>query len=261
LESIGDYELPDMSVKAYPTDTNTNTNTNTNGDGWEVSITARKRCTASRIVTELMLLANEAIATFGTEHSIPLPYRSQTVLRPSQEEIDDTPPGPCRSWLAIRSTTRTVVSGVAWPHEGLGLDAYVQATSPVRRYADLAVHYQIKAFLRGDDLPFNGEGDAAATGEEEGEEGKEDIVQLSRDGGSTARQVERAANDYWLREFLRRRAGEPVAVYVLGADRRARDTYKVLLPELGAMFDYTSTRPLEVGSQVELVPGQTGMLI
>ena len=53
-----------------------------------------------------------------------------------------------------------------YTHEGLGLEAYVQATSPIRRicidytytytiqatspirrYADLAVHYQLKAHL------------------------------------------------------------------------------------------------------------------
>lgn len=152
------------------------------------------------------------------------------------------------------------MSGEAWAHEGLGLDAYVQATSPVRRYGDLAVHYQVKAFLRGGagDLPFT-----AGGAEVDGGDGteKEDIVSLSREAGTVARQLERTANDYWLREFLRRRAGEPVKVFILGADRKKRDTYKVLLPDLGAIFDYTSTRPLEVGSQIELVPGLTGLLI
>lgn len=274
LESVGDYELPDMSVKAYPTPPGEeDTTNNTGGDGWEVAITARKRFTASRIVTELMLLANEAIATYGNIHSIPLPYRSQTTFPVSDETIDATPAGPCRSWLAIRSTTKTVVSANGdWAHEGLGLDAYVQATSPVRRYGDLSVHYQLKAFLRGDgghrDLPFTAGGVVEEeNGAGDGDNGtnamveKEDIVRLSQEAGSMARQLERSANDYWLKEFLRRRAGEPVSVFILGADRKLRDTYKVLLPDLGAIFDYTSTRPLEVGSQIELIPGQTGLLI
>jgi len=48
-----------------------------------------------------------------------------------------------------RSTTKTVVSANGGLiHEGLGLDVYVQATSSVRRFCDLAVHYQFKAFLR-----------------------------------------------------------------------------------------------------------------
>lgn len=33
-------------------------------------------------------------------------------------------------------------------HAGLGLDAYVQSTSPIRRYSDLVAHWQVKAKLR-----------------------------------------------------------------------------------------------------------------
>ena len=35
-------------------------------------------------------------------------------------------------------------------HAGLGLDNYVQATSPLRRYLDLVVHQQLRAHMRGD---------------------------------------------------------------------------------------------------------------
>jgi len=266
LESIGDYELPDMSVKASPTpsvedsdnttnDDGTNNKKGEGDDGWEVTIIARKRFAASRIVTELMLLANEAIATYGNTHAIPLPYRSQTTFPVSEETIEATPEGPCRSWLAIRSTTKTVVSANGGlMHEGLGLDAYVQATSPVRRFGDLAVHYQLKAFLRGDSLPFTGGGDDTSDDDESNND-KEDIVRLSQQAGTISRQLERSAQDYWLKEYLQRQSGEPVSVFILGADRRLRDTYKVLLPELGAIFDYKSSRPLEIGSQLELKCG------
>uniref|UniRef100_A0A7S0R207 RNB domain-containing protein n=1 Tax=Pyramimonas obovata TaxID=1411642 RepID=A0A7S0R207_9CHLO len=39
-------------------------------------------------------------------------------------------------------------------HSSLGLEAYVQVTSPIRRYADLLAHYQLKAYLHGRPLPF-----------------------------------------------------------------------------------------------------------
>ena len=38
------------------------------------------------------------------------------------------------------------------PHAGLGLPGYVQATSPMRRYLDLAIHQQLRAFLSGSPL-------------------------------------------------------------------------------------------------------------
>lgn len=40
-------------------------------------------------------------------------------------------------------------------HASIGLDAYAQVTSPIRRYPDLLAAFQIKAFLRGDSLPFS----------------------------------------------------------------------------------------------------------
>nr|MCX3324028.1 RNB domain-containing ribonuclease [Bacillus paranthracis] len=33
-------------------------------------------------------------------------------------------------------------------HAGMGLEAYVQVTSPLRRYLDLIVHYQLRNFLQ-----------------------------------------------------------------------------------------------------------------
>ena len=38
------------------------------------------------------------------------------------------------------------VAREAGPHSGLGIDAYVQVTSPLRRYNDCLVHRQLKAF-------------------------------------------------------------------------------------------------------------------
>jgi exoribonuclease-2 len=45
--------------------------------------------------------------------------------------------------LMKRSQHRLTAS----PHAGLGLDAYAQATSPLRRYLDLVVHQQLRAHL------------------------------------------------------------------------------------------------------------------
>ena len=239
LESIGPYELPDMEVKARPSADE--------ADGWAVGIVARERYAASRIVTELMLAANEAIAMCGEANGIPMPYRCQEMDGVSDEEIEATPEGPCRAWLAIRSTTKSQIAPTPRPHAGLGLDLYVQATSPVRRYADLALHHQLKAHLRGDELPFP-----------DGIEGEDKvkrasaILRLAQDGGEISRQLERPANDYWLREFLRRRGANPTEVLVLSSDRWKNDMYKLLLPELGAIITYASNRDLAVGSQIDM---------
>lgn len=244
LESIGPYELPDMLVKAWPSPDEQ--------DGWGVEIIARERYAASRIVTELMLAANEAIALYGEANDVPMPFRCQEMEEVSDLELSSTPEGPCRSWLAIRSTTRSQILSTPRPHDGLGLDLYVQATSPVRRYADLALHHQLKAHLRGDSLPFPAnidEGDAEGNRRSNS---ATTMLRLAQDGGQIPRLLERPANDYWLREFLRRRGGEQTEVLVLSGDRWKEDLYKLFLPELGAIVTYKSSRSLAVGSQIDM---------
>ena len=233
LESISPYELPDMNVKATPS---------VDGiDGWQVDIYAKEQKAANSIVTELMLAANEAVALYGDKHGVPMPFRSQGMDELSDEEIEMTPEGACRSWLAILSTRRSEISSTPMPHAGLGLDMYVQVTSPVRRYADLALHFQIKSHLRGDPLPFPGNGSTEET-----------MVGIAQNAGTISRQLERPANDYWLKEFLRRRGSQITQALVLSSDRWKDNVYKLLLPELGAICTYSSTTPLAVGVRLEM---------
>ncbi len=46
-----------------------------------------------------------------------------------------------------RTFKRSQYRSVPAPHSGLGLSAYAQATSPMRRYLDLVVHQQLRAYL------------------------------------------------------------------------------------------------------------------
>ena len=239
LESISPYELPDLTIKARPSPDGI--------DGWEVDIYAKERRAANRIVTELMLAANEAVALYGDAHGVPMPFRSQRMDALSDDEIEMTPEGPCRSWIAILSTSASQISSTPLPHAGLGLDMYAQVTSPVRRYADLALHFQVKSHLRGDPLPFPGNdsnGDANSAGET--------MVGIAKNAGTISRQMERPANDYWLKEFLRRRGTQTTKVLVLHSDRWKDDVYKLFLPELGAICTYRSTKSLAVGERLEM---------
>jgi len=54
--------------------------------------------------------------------------------------------------------TRSVVSVAPVAHASLGLDSYVQFTSPIRRYTDMLAHFQMKAHLRGEAPPFSADG-------------------------------------------------------------------------------------------------------
>jgi len=119
------------------------------------------------MVREAMLMAGEAAANFALLHQIPFAFASQEASTPlSQDEklneaaIPVLATGAGSSWeenfvqqyALRRGMKRGQVNTVPKPHAGLGLAAYARTTSPLRRYLDLVVHQQIRAFLHGSPL-------------------------------------------------------------------------------------------------------------
>jgi exoribonuclease-2 len=76
-----------------------------------------------------------------------LPFTTQDP--PESDERPDDLAGMYSLRRAFRASEYSTLPG---PHAGLGMDAYVQATSPLRRYLDLVVHQQLRAHLRGEAL-------------------------------------------------------------------------------------------------------------
>jgi exoribonuclease II len=99
---------------------------------------------AKRLVSEMMILCNEVIADFGSSNGIPLPYRGQPPPNISNSAFDSLPAGPARS-LAYIKVMRAAELGfrAPFPHATLGINGYVQFTSPIRRYVDLLAHFQV----------------------------------------------------------------------------------------------------------------------
>ena len=66
-------------------------------------------------------------------------------MLPTAERMGALPAGLCRAVALRACMTRSVVSVAdPQPHAALGLPAYVQFTSPIRRYSDLLAHYQVR---------------------------------------------------------------------------------------------------------------------
>ena len=82
----------------------------------------------------------------GEQNGLALPYRGQFEPKlPSEEDLQHVPAGVCRSVLLRSCMVRgTVTTNGPSPHAGLGLDGYVQFTSPIRRYGDMLAHFQLK---------------------------------------------------------------------------------------------------------------------
>jgi exoribonuclease-2 len=163
------------------------------------------------MVRDAMLLAGVATARFAQEHHLPLLFSTQEAPDDS-ETFPDTMAG---HFARRRTLKRSQLKSAPAPHAGLGLDAYAQTTSPLRRYADLVAHQQLRAFLRGAPLLTEAE-----VMERVGE--AEAIT-------SSVRQAERLANKHWTLVYLSRHPhwqGEGVLVEL--QHRRGR----VLIPEL-----------------------------
>ena len=85
----------------------------------------------------------------GHRLQLPLPYRGQPLaVFPSKEELNTVPEGVCQTIMKRNRMLRGSLSiPQPAPHAGLGLPAYIQVTSPIRRYGDLIAHWQLKVGL------------------------------------------------------------------------------------------------------------------
>jgi len=147
---------------------------------------------ASRLmVAEAMILAGAATAQFGIDRSLPLPYRSQLPAElPPAAELAALPDGAVRFAAIKRCLSRGLMGTQPAPHFSLGLPAYVQATSPIRRYGDLMVQRQIQAVLEGRE-PLS----------EEGLQEQVNQVDLSiREGISISREDQRHWQQVWFEQ-------------------------------------------------------------
>jgi exoribonuclease-2 len=200
-------------------------------EGESVSIRPLPPLKSRDLVTEAMLLAGEAVALFAAERDIPIPYVTQDP--PYSEERPDDLAGMYALRRSFRPSQPSTAPG---PHAGLGLETYVQATSPLRRYLDLVVHQQLRAHLRREPVL--------------------DAQQILERVGATAavtggvRLAERLARRHWTLVYLMQRPGwlgEGIVVEKRG--KRAT----VLVPELDLDAQIHLHQDLPLNSSIGLV--------
>jgi hypothetical protein len=112
------------------------------------------------LVSSLMQLAGEIGARWCYEREIPVPYRVQVIpaenldaLRKFNREVfyPQLAAGkkpPPQDWHTLLSLVGGFdISTTPAPNLAMGLELYTKVTSPLRRYPDLIVHWQIEAAL------------------------------------------------------------------------------------------------------------------
>ena len=209
-----------------------------NGD--DIRIDVLTDSSSRVLVAEMMILAGETAAHYGQTHELPLPYRGQPQPElPPEEELLQLQPGPVRCSAIRRCMPRSEVSITPARHASLGLDYYCQVTSPIRRYADLIAHFQIKAHLRGEELPFD------ATALSTSLASISSVVQ-------EATLVERQTNRYWSLEFLRRQGENVWEALMLRWLREHENLALILLEELGLELVMRFSRSVALGEHLQV---------
>lgn len=196
----------------------------------QVSIRPLLPLRSRALVQEAMLMAGQSGARFALEEEIPLPYTTQP-----PPDVDERPEDLAGMFALIRHMSRSEHRTVPGRHAGLGLDRYVQATSPLRRYLDLVVHQQLRAHLKGM-VPLSTS------------ELMERIGAAEAVAGSVSR-AERLAEEHWTLVYLMQHPDwQGEAVLVDKWDRRGR----LLIPELGLEYQMQLREDWSLNSTVEL---------
>ncbi|NUN52038.1 MAG: RNB domain-containing ribonuclease, partial [Planctomycetaceae bacterium] len=129
------------------------------------------------------------------------------------------------------------------PHAGLGVDAYLQATSPIRRYSDLLHQRQLAALLAGE-APVHPEAETR------------EIAALLFDRERLVRGAEGDREDYWICVLLEERGAAPLDGLVSRPPLRGRGQAWIpeLLRELPFAWPKDAPPPPE-GTPMRFLPG------
>jgi exoribonuclease-2 len=105
------------------------------------------------MVSEMMVLAGRVIAQYSIENNISMPYLSQASGKFSDEIIENIHNlSLSKAFEAAKGFSRSKLSVKPSMHAGLGLEAYIRVTSPMRRYLDLIVQHQLINYISGLEL-------------------------------------------------------------------------------------------------------------
>ena len=107
---------------------------------------------AHKLVSEAMILMGNITGDYLRKNNIPAPFRSQKINCDSKNILERNINSPVKYIILKQFIGKSNVSSKPDIHETLGLESYVQSTSPLRRYLDLLVQRQLHLFINNRDF-------------------------------------------------------------------------------------------------------------
>lgn len=179
------------------------------------------------LVAELMIMANWLMARYLSLKGIPAIFRTQAA--PKERLFRNNEGTLFQNWMQRKHLNRFILSPEPESHSGLGLEAYVTASSPIRKFFDLATQRQLRAGL-GLEPPYNSNE-------------IEHIIQTLGQPMSAVSRMQYQRHRYWLLKYLEDKVGEKEEAIVLS---KRRNNYYVLLT--GYMLE--CALPVSMGAEI-----------
>ena len=196
----------------------------------ELTINRMQRESPGRmLVEEIMIMANWLMARFLAKQDAPAIFRSQP--EPRGRLYKGNKGSLFQNWMQRKLLSRYVLSMEPEHHSGLGLEAYVTATSPIRKYYDFATQRQVRAIL-GLEEPYS-------------IEEIQRIIQLLERSVSCVLKIQNSRHRYWLLKYLETRIGQKEEAVVLF---KRKNSYRILIKE------YMIECELSASSGIDLKP-------
>ena len=164
------------------------------------------------LISELMILANSLMAEFLASHRMPAVFRSQA--QPKQRLFKGIETSLLLNFMQRKQLSRAMIGTTPETHAGLGVNAYVTATSPIRRYHDLLTQRQIKAIF-GYHAPYS-------------KTDLEDILLSISTAVSNTSRIQASRKRYWIIKYLESKKGVSFESLVLECHR---EHYLILIKE------------------------------
>ena len=185
---------------------------------------------ARRLVAEFMVAAGGAAGRYLADRGIPAIFRCQVPPVEPLEWSEEASRDPVFVLDSVRKLKRAEISLKPGRHAALGLEAYCQVTSPLRRYGDLLIQRQLHSVL-STGVACYGEGELLAR------------MSVADETSLEVRRLVRSAERYWALVALRESVGREVDAVVLMMRRKQA---VVLLREYGVQgkfFPQSETTP------------------